>query len=137
MRFGWYERADSMSSTICCRNRIGRRATARESRRFWRLLPRVPISRSLRWPGPADWWLRFGNRRRLKGGAMIPLILLQATLLAQETASSASPLDYAFFRDRVQPIFLAKRPGHARCIVCHDHTTPRLQELSPGAATWN
>jgi hypothetical protein len=67
---------------------------------------------------------------------MIPLILVLATLLAQETASSASPLDYAFFRDRVQPIFLAKRPGHARCIVCHDHTTPRLQELSPGAATW-
>ena len=69
---------------------------------------------------------------------MIPLILVLVALLAQEPAARpASSLDYTFFRDRVQPIFLAKRPGHARCIVCHDHTTPRLQELSPGAATWN
>ncbi len=69
---------------------------------------------------------------------MIPLIMALAALLAQESASApASSLDFAFFRDRVQPIFLAKRPGHARCIVCHDHTTPRLQELSPGASTWN
>ncbi|HEV8043239.1 MAG TPA: hypothetical protein VGP62_30445 [Bryobacteraceae bacterium] len=68
---------------------------------------------------------------------MIPLILVLSALLAQEPASSASSLDFTFFRDRVQPIFLAKRPGHARCVVCHDHTTPRLQELSAGAATWN
>jgi hypothetical protein len=38
----------------------------------------------------------------------------------------------------VQPIFLAKRPGHARCYVCHSIGTPfRLQRLSPGATTWN
>jgi hypothetical protein len=37
----------------------------------------------------------------------------------------------------VQPIFLAKRPGHARCIACHTSGTPlRLQPLSPGHATW-
>jgi len=52
------------------------------------------------------------------------------SLVAQPT------LSYEFFRDRVQPIFLAKRPGHARCIECHDNQTPRLQELSPGATTW-
>jgi hypothetical protein len=46
-------------------------------------------------------------------------------------------LDYAFFRDRVQPIFLNKRPGHARCIACHETGAPRLQALSPGATTWN
>jgi hypothetical protein len=69
---------------------------------------------------------------------MIPLILVLAGLLAQEPAvRPSSSLDYTFFRDRVQPIFLAQRPGHARCVVCHDHTTPRLQELSQGAATWN
>ncbi len=68
---------------------------------------------------------------------MIPLILVLTALLAQESSLPASSLDYNFFRDRVQPIFLAKRPGHARCIVCHDHTNPRLQELSPGATTWN
>lgn len=69
---------------------------------------------------------------------MIPLITMLVAMLAQSPAPAAAPsVDFAFFRDRVQPIFLAKRPGHARCIVCHDHTNPRLQELSPGAKFWN
>jgi hypothetical protein len=50
----------------------------------------------------------------------------------------SSSLDFQFFKTRVQPIFLAKRPGHARCYVCHSTGTPfRLQRLSPGATTWN
>ena len=37
----------------------------------------------------------------------------------------------------MQPIFLAKRPGHARCISCHASGTPlRLQALAPGASGW-
>src|SRR5580693_1315544 len=70
---------------------------------------------------------------------LIMLILGLAAQPAQEPSSpsSTSTLDYVFFRDRVQPIFLAKRPGHARCIVCHDHGSPRLEELSPGATNWN
>jgi hypothetical protein len=48
-----------------------------------------------------------------------------------------TPVSYEFFRDKVQPIFLAKRPGHARCMECHDNQAPRLQELAPGATTWN
>ncbi len=68
----------------------------------------------------------------------ISLILTLTMLLGQEPSGSHSvSLDYAFFRDRVQPIFLAKRPGHARCIACHENGTPRLQELSPGATSWN
>jgi hypothetical protein len=47
-------------------------------------------------------------------------------------------LDYATFRDRVQPVFLNKRAGLARCYVCHSQGTPfRLQRLSPGATAWN
>ncbi len=54
------------------------------------------------------------------------------------TAASAPALDYEFFKAKVQPVFLAKRPGHARCYVCHSAGTPfRLQHLSPGATTWN
>lgn len=60
------------------------------------------------------------------------LILAAATLFAQEPA-----LDYVFFKEQVQPIFLAKRNGHARCVTCHTHRSPPLQELSPGAETWN
>jgi hypothetical protein len=46
-------------------------------------------------------------------------------------------LDYEYFKTAVQPIFLAKRPGHARCIACHGSGTPlRLQPLSAGHTTW-
>ena len=54
-------------------------------------------------------------------------------------ASAPQPgLDFEFFKARVQPVFLLKRPGHARCYVCHSTgTTFRIERLSPGAATWN
>jgi hypothetical protein len=58
------------------------------------------------------------------------------TLLAL-SAASAQTLDYEYFKTKVQPIFLAKRPGHARCISCHGSGTPlRLQPLAPGSTTW-
>jgi hypothetical protein len=48
-------------------------------------------------------------------------------------------LDYAFFKDKVQQVFLTKRPGHARCVVCHTiNDAPfHLVSLPPGAAGWN
>jgi YVTN family beta-propeller protein len=58
----------------------------------------------------------------------------------QGVPSSATPaaLDYEFFKSRVQPIFLAKRSGHARCISCHASGTPlRLQPLASGSSAWN
>lgn len=64
-------------------------------------------------------------------------ILLLAALMAQQSPPPAATLDYSFFKDRVQPILLKKRPGHARCVACHEHRAPPLQPLSPGAATWN
>jgi hypothetical protein len=62
-----------------------------------------------------------------------------ATLRAQGTGSpAASALDFEFFKTRVQPIFLARRDGHTRCVSCHSKGTPMLlQKLSPGAMTWN
>jgi hypothetical protein len=67
------------------------------------------------------------------------LLLASAALPAQQSGStSAAPvLDYEFFKEKVQPIFLKKRPGHARCVTCHQHRVPPLQEFDPGAATWN
>ena len=57
---------------------------------------------------------------------------------AAAPSASASSLDFEFFKTRVQPIFLAKRPGHARCISCHGSGTPlRLQPLSPGSTVWS
>ena len=53
------------------------------------------------------------------------------------TAAAGSGLDYEFFKTKVQPIFLAKREGHARCVSCHGSGTPmRMEGLSPGATTW-
>jgi hypothetical protein len=53
-------------------------------------------------------------------------------------APAISALDYEFFKTKVQPIFLATRDGHTRCVSCHSKGTPmRLQALSPGATTWN
>jgi hypothetical protein len=54
-----------------------------------------------------------------------------AALLVQQPT-----VDYTFFKEQVQPIFLKKRPGHARCMVCHDHRVPSLEPLAPGATNW-
>lgn len=57
---------------------------------------------------------------------------------AQAGSPSASVLDFEYFRTKVQPIFLARRDGHTRCVSCHSKGTPMiLQQLAPGAATWN
>ena len=63
--------------------------------------------------------------------------LLALTMMSPLSGQSGS-LDYEFFKAKVQPIFLAKRPGHARCIACHGSGTPlRLQPLARGATAWS
>jgi YVTN family beta-propeller protein len=67
------------------------------------------------------------------------LQLLLAALLGQQPAAPpASPaLDYDFYKARVQPLFLEKREGHARCVTCHGGSaTLRLQRLPEGATMW-
>jgi hypothetical protein len=68
---------------------------------------------------------------------------LAGTLSQQPASSTAAPapLSYEYFKTKVQPIFLAKRPARARCVTCHsragNNTAFRLQPLSPGSTTWN
>ena len=52
--------------------------------------------------------------------------------------ASAQSLDFATYKSKVEPIFLKKREGHARCVVCHAGAGNafRLQPLTPGATTW-
>jgi len=72
------------------------------------------------------------------------LLSVAATHAAQQTPQSPA-LSFDFYRTHVEPIFLARRPGHARCYACHalgagEGNAPnamRLQLLSPGSATWN
>ena len=63
---------------------------------------------------------------------------LNAAPLPQD-AQAGKPLDYEFFKARVEPIFLKTRGAHARCYACHaSNTGPQyLVKLSPGATTWN
>ena len=78
---------------------------------------------------------------------MCPALRTSALLLAaagsafaqasDSPANDAPELDFLYFKERVQPIFLQKRLGHARCISCHTHRTPMLQQLAPGANTWD
>jgi hypothetical protein len=58
------------------------------------------------------------------------------TVLAGFTA--AESLDFEVYRTKVEPIFLKRRPGHARCVVCHEanNSAFRLQELAEGSTSW-
>ncbi|HXL49900.1 MAG TPA: hypothetical protein VN975_14020 [Xanthobacteraceae bacterium] len=72
-------------------------------------------------------------------GARMTFALAAALLAISSAPRAAPPLDYAFFKARVQPIFLQKRDGHTRCYVCHaeGNNAFRLERLSPGTSTWN
>jgi hypothetical protein len=50
----------------------------------------------------------------------------------------AQSLDFEAYKTRVEPIFLKKRPTHARCVACHvDAATAfKLQPLPKGAKAW-
>src|SRR3978361_2344360 len=86
---------------------------------------------------------------RMKRTSSSPVVVAAGLLLAtlasgqahsQPAASGAAPaLSYEFFRDKVQPVFLTKRPGHARCVMCHtvNNAPFHLVPLSPGATAWN
>jgi YVTN family beta-propeller protein len=72
--------------------------------------------------------------------AFVALTFAARSLHAQTPADPS--LDFEFFRVRVQPIFLAKRPGHARCVSCHaveagSNFHPALVPLAPGQAMWD
>ena len=67
------------------------------------------------------------------------LELLLAALLGQQPAAppATAALDYDFYKARVQPLFLEKREGHARCVTCHGGSaTLRLERLPEDATNW-
>lgn len=70
------------------------------------------------------------------------LIAVAAALVGASVSNAYAQqptLDYAFFKSKVEPIFLQKREGHTRCYVCHEEANNglRLEKLSPGATFWN
>ena len=69
------------------------------------------------------------------------MVLALGSVQAQQPAPATAglpTLDFQYFKTRIQPILLQKRPERARCYVCHSQGTPLvIQELSPGATMWN
>ncbi len=55
------------------------------------------------------------------------------------TSAASASLSYDFFKTKVEPVFLEKRPGHTRCVICHttNNAPFHLVPLSPGATSWN
>ena len=53
--------------------------------------------------------------------------------------TTSAPLSYEFFKAKVQPVFLTKRSGHTRCVVCHTQNNApfHLVPLPAGSTTWN
>jgi hypothetical protein len=68
------------------------------------------------------------------------LLGLLSQIPARAQAGKPGSLDYDYFKAKVQPIFVAKRTGRARCISCHVTPTGavfQLQKLAPGETSWN
>jgi hypothetical protein len=65
-------------------------------------------------------------------GAIVP-----TGLVSQPKAKPT--LDYDFYKARVEPLFLTKKAGHTRCVVCHSESNNffKLEPMSSGAKAWN
>ena len=71
---------------------------------------------------------------------MISLVaLLEIAAISGAVAQGKPVLDYGFYKSRVEPIFLKKRVGHTRCVVCHAESNNafRLEKLTPGSSVWS
>ena len=72
----------------------------------------------------------------------IVVVTAAVSALALATASvgtrAAADLDFEYFKAKVQPIFLMKRPGHSPCVVCHAEANNqlKLEKLPEGQSSW-
>ena len=68
---------------------------------------------------------------------LVPLVLCLALAPTASAQQAAQVPDFDFFKNEVQPIFLAKRNNNVRCIQCHTTRTRfRLQPLDEHAMFW-
>ena len=76
----------------------------------------------------------------MPGRARVVVAVLATVTLSSSigAALTAPALDYEYFKSRVEPVFLTKRPDHARCYVCHveSNNAFRLERLLPEAHAW-
>jgi hypothetical protein len=78
----------------------------------------------------------------IAASAMLVLAALLAPVFASGVGEArqqpaAAGLDYEYFKKNVQPVFLKKRAGHARCVACHIGATPmNLTPMANGSSGW-
>ena len=69
---------------------------------------------------------------------LMPLGLVFSVLPIVFAQEAPGELDFAYFKNEVQPIFLAKRNNNVRCVQCHTRSSGfRLQALEEGALFWS
>ena len=63
----------------------------------------------------------------------VMVLAAAAALLVGCGSAWSQTLDYGVFKASVEPIFITKRPGYSRCIVCHAgaNNAFRLERLGP------
>jgi hypothetical protein len=69
---------------------------------------------------------------------LVRVAVVSVFAVAGASIAGAAALDYEFYKAKVQPIFIAKRAGHAPCVMCHAEAANmlRLEKLPEGQATW-
>ena len=70
---------------------------------------------------------------RLGIAAAVSFVLFAAT----HAPAAQAALDYEYYKSRVEPIFLKKRPGHARCTTCHIEGNNAFKLQKPSDKTWS
>src|SRR6201985_360636 len=78
----------------------------------------------------------FFPRSMMLAAVMVLGAIAPPGLVAQPQAKPV--LDYDFYKARVEPVFLKKKAGHTRCVVCHSESNNflQLEPLSAGAKPW-
>jgi hypothetical protein len=76
---------------------------------------------------------------RLGMAVAVSLAVFAATSVTTGAMAAEGALDYEYYKHRVEPIFLKKRPGHARCATCHvdSNNAFKLQKFSGNKEAWN
>ena len=76
-------------------------------------------------------------RSTVLAGSVVLAAIVSTGLVAQPKAKPT--LDYDFYKARVEPIFLKKKAGHTRCVVCHSESNNflRFEPLEGGAKAWS
>jgi hypothetical protein len=79
-----------------------------------------------------------GNNMSLRIVVVTAAVSALALGAASVGTRAAANLDYEFFKAKVEPIFLMKRPGHSPCVVCHADANNQLhlEKLPEGQSSW-